>query len=320
MSEMSTIPPDAETSANGTRHPAPEGSPDTAPLQREERVSVMYGDRLCTKCHYNLIGQPILREPHYGMFIARCPECATVAALQEYPQLGRWAHRWAVILSTFWVLVILAITLMSTPPLIISMAEFGDLGARPYRSALGDHWEAWYEAEFDKPPNTNSWNPDKFDEWVAANPPAETLAGMGGFWEVTSSLELFFIIVPMGIAFTYGCFLSVALVHRRRRTLFLITLTLLFLVGAVYGTAWYQINVYNSIDSFGDLSFLQIEFPLRAIGIVGVWFLLVTGVLFGRSIVRGLVRILLPPKMRGSLAVLWTTDGMLPPTKETSVA
>ena len=61
----------------------------------EERVSALDGDRLCTNCHYNLIGQPVLREPYYQMFIVRCPECATVAALQEFPPLGRWSHRWA---------------------------------------------------------------------------------------------------------------------------------------------------------------------------------------------------------------------------------
>ena len=75
--------------------------PQAASSSGTERrtVSILVGDRLCTKCGYNLTGQPVLREPHYEMLIVRCPECGAVAALQEYPVLGRWAGRWAALLA-----------------------------------------------------------------------------------------------------------------------------------------------------------------------------------------------------------------------------
>ena len=41
------------------------------------------GDRFCTGCNYNLIGQRVVREEHYSLFIVRCPECATVASVQD---------------------------------------------------------------------------------------------------------------------------------------------------------------------------------------------------------------------------------------------
>ena len=51
---------------------------------------IMTGDRFCTKCGYNLVGQEIVREKHYELLIVRCPECATVTGLQDYPRLGTW--------------------------------------------------------------------------------------------------------------------------------------------------------------------------------------------------------------------------------------
>ena len=88
MSEAPKAPP-----PGGTGHPA------------EQRISTLVGDRLCIKCGYNLTGQHVLREPHYEMLIVRCPECATVASMQEYPLLGRWAGRWAALAAGLWFLL-----------------------------------------------------------------------------------------------------------------------------------------------------------------------------------------------------------------------
>ena len=52
-------------------------------IAREQRVSVIVGDRLCVHCGYNLTGQNIYREPYYELLIARCPECGSVASVLE---------------------------------------------------------------------------------------------------------------------------------------------------------------------------------------------------------------------------------------------
>ena len=61
-------------------------------------------DRACIECGFNLFGQTIVRDEHYGMPIARCPECGRVCALQEYPGLGVWARRWNGLLGSLWLL------------------------------------------------------------------------------------------------------------------------------------------------------------------------------------------------------------------------
>ena len=69
---------------------------------------ILTGDRFCTKCGYNLIGQQIVREEYYSMLIVRCPECATVASVQEYPLLGGWAIRWGALLAALWFITLVA--------------------------------------------------------------------------------------------------------------------------------------------------------------------------------------------------------------------
>ena len=109
----------------------------------EVRISVVTGDRLCARCAYNLTGQLVTREPHYGLLIVRCPECATVASIQEYPLLGRWANRWGAVLAVVCLIFLLGMWLAS------SAATFGwtlgtaEGGSRRY----GDYLEELMSAD-----------------------------------------------------------------------------------------------------------------------------------------------------------------------------
>ena len=64
---MTDLPQTTETSA-------PTGS-------SEAIVARVDGTRPCLRCGHDLHGQSIVREPEYGLFIARCSECGTVAAM-----------------------------------------------------------------------------------------------------------------------------------------------------------------------------------------------------------------------------------------------
>jgi len=87
-----------------------------------ETLGQIQTDRACIGCGFNLFGQTIVRDEHYGMPIARCPECGRVCALQEYPGLGAWARRWSSGLAAVWLLV--AIGLLSLV-LTLSIAPTG---------------------------------------------------------------------------------------------------------------------------------------------------------------------------------------------------
>ncbi|MGV6813619.1 MAG: hypothetical protein ACWA5W_01265 [Phycisphaerales bacterium] len=64
-------------------------------------------DRACIGCGFNLFGQPVTKEAHYGLAIARCPECGTVAAIQSYPTMSHWVNRFRAILAALWIVVLL---------------------------------------------------------------------------------------------------------------------------------------------------------------------------------------------------------------------
>ncbi len=84
-----------------------------APEAELSRHGELVGDRACAKCHFNLAGQTIVRERHYGMLMVRCPECGTPAALQEYPLLGRWAARLGYVVAASWMFVVLGLVCLT---------------------------------------------------------------------------------------------------------------------------------------------------------------------------------------------------------------
>lgn len=297
-----------DASSRLTQEPKREGE-----LRQEQRVSVMYGDRLCTTCHYNLIGQPVIREPHYDLLVVRCPECATVASLQEYPHLGRWANRWSVIFSGIWIMLLLALASGGIAAVIGMTGGFTEEAVDQYENDLQKHWSDWYAETYPNATSKNQWwNPDKFDEWTVAHTPSKLMTELHAVNGLFRQPETLLFIVPLFITSVLGVFWSVALVHRRRLTLFLMSVVLLILAGAIYGTIWWQIAQFPA-DDFDDIAWVQIGMPLMATMLGLCWFLLVTGLLCGRPVARWLVRVMLPPRLLGPLNVLWLTDGLTPP-------
>jgi len=64
-------------------------------------------DRACVGCGFNLYGQTVTKDPHYGFAIARCPECGQVAALQSYPTMSRWVNRFRALIASLWVALLI---------------------------------------------------------------------------------------------------------------------------------------------------------------------------------------------------------------------
>ena len=77
-----------------------------APRQKRVVQKIVTGDRICVHCGYNLFGQEIFREEHYSMLVVRCPECATIASVQDNPLVSRWASRWGAVLAALWFVVV----------------------------------------------------------------------------------------------------------------------------------------------------------------------------------------------------------------------
>jgi hypothetical protein len=307
VSEAPKAPPPGATS-----HPA------------ENRISTLVGDRLCIKCGYNLTGQPVLREPHYEMLIVRCPECGTVASMQEYPLLGRWAGRWAAVAAALWFLLGFALLLASAGILLGITSGITGFACQPYAQRLAEQQLAWLEQQdpntvgqnvqwmLSQPPNPY-WGVDQ--GWWADQDPAQLLQEAGG-WAGAVDLGaiahwpwLALVAVPI------GCFWAVALLHLRKRSLFIfggivVTVAGAFAVIAHYQSAGTQAWGWTTAMSLAQR---QIGPPITAMTLGFALIPLSIGLAVGRPIVRGLVRALLPPRLRSPLALLWTTQGLKPP-------
>ncbi len=295
----------------------------------EPRVSTLVGDRLCIKCGYNLTGQPVKREGHYDMLIVRCPECATVASLQEYPLLGRWAGRWAMLLAALWFGFVLLLALASAGILYFEAESVAQTASGPHAIWLAERQRQWakeQEAQGTLPPNAQWILSDRASPyrgldptWSAQQDFDALLAEAGGwrsaadFWALRQWTGLSIWAVPI------GCFWAVVLAHVRRRRLILFGLLLIGLAGVFTVIGHFNApGQYPMYLAWGWVTTLTIA--QRQIGppfyIMSLAFAIVPlslGLVFGRPIVRGLIRALLPPRLRSSLALLWTADGWEPP-------
>lgn len=119
------------TGANGAPSPAGLAAP------AEQRVSEIRGDRLCERCGFNLCGQMVLREGHYGLLIARCPECGQVAPMQEYPRRSKWARRVVAVAAAALVLLFAGMTIAIAAGAYGVARGVADVAARPLGAEIG---------------------------------------------------------------------------------------------------------------------------------------------------------------------------------------
>ncbi len=291
--------------------------------EHEERVSALVGDRLCTKCGYNLTGQAVVREPHYGMLIVRCSECAMVASVQEYPLLGRWASRWAMLGAAMW-FAASTVFLFATGGAIFGFGTaIVESASRPLALTIAEHQLAWLkEQDQDSLAQQLQWQlsagPKLYTtldpDWWATQDPAALLAEAGGWTGALgrSALGLWsWLSVTLLAA---GCFWAVLLAHLRRKWLLLFSLLPVGIAG-LFAIVTYAgdttaaggwVTVLSTAEQqLGPIYCgLSIAFALIPLNL---------GLVFGRPFTRLLIRALLPPRLRSSLALLWTMDGLDPP-------
>lgn len=306
---------DADRAPRGEADQRDPGDPrDAAPdAQRDERVSILCGDRQCVGCAFNLSGQPVVREPHYRMLIVRCPECGTAAALQEYPALGKWAARWAAIAAGLYLLVLLAGMFAA------GGAGFGFCMASTDEAAdsAGLAIAELQERDGIKPPgygsptrSATSWDPID-PAWLAKQDlgalrrrvapwPTAVIPQAAPFW--TSGAL---------VAVCFGVVASVALMGVSRWRLPLTTVAPAALAAFFCWQRWLEIT------SGGGMRTEANELAERMIGPT-VWGMTIAllmiamgvGLVIGRPVARGMVRALLPPRLAASFSALWTCDGL----------
>ncbi len=305
-----------------------------------ERLGVVLGDRLCVECGFNLHGQTITREEHYRMLAVRCPECSTLASLQEYPVLGKWGARFGAVLALAWLGAALGVAFFTGLSLYVSAEAAAGVTTRPAARMIGEAYKMYTEEmpeqTLDDIAATGVINPTwDYEAWDMADVWAETDwveaqdidALTAGHRDGTYWLRLLVSAIPIAlVGGAWGVAWSVLLLHRRRTRALILTgiiagLCVPLIVLSHWGSAaewdgfgpWSSSNWTNVIAT-QSIAARELGLLPALVGLGFGYLGIVLGLLLGRKIVRGIVRLLLPPNLRGSLAVLWHADGLPSPT------
>lgn len=290
----------------------------------EARVSTLVGARLCAGCGFDLCGQPVVREPHYKMLMVRCPECATVAGLQEYPQRTRWIGRLTGLWVAAWLMVLIIAALVSAALLNTAANSTARTMVSGYAAeiavAYNDHLQ---RTPVPSPGNVyNPWQqngPPSADWWVDetwwARASDATLGASGGAFHATRWPLVAKAVYDLPMAVLIGLVWSVALLHVRRRRVLVLAAVLALVALFLNMLSWGQLRFFmGSNRPAAELAMSQMGTFARvaALGVlaggvmVGLW--------IGRPLARWAVRILLPPRLWGSLSLLWIEEGLTPPS------
>lgn len=318
------------------------GSTSTPVARPDAPTAFITGDRLCTSCGYNLVGQAIVREPHYALLIARCPECGTCAAVQEYPLLGRWAHRWAMALAAIWMLLIVG-AFVGTSGMMMGLAlGASETAAEPYsyfiqnvfseveRQAARQATEAPSDANSSLSPGTVIINRPggaqqittvggllgnsvSFQKWWSAQDKAAMLGQAGGWRSGLTPESIAIWVFSVLAMLAIGWFWAAMLVQLSRRGLLVWGGAVLILAAGFAAVP--ALDAMTREPSWGWMAGrTQLMPPFLGFSMILYFAGLAIGLVTGRPVVRFMIRMLLPPRMRYSLAVLWTCDGRaLPP-------
>ncbi|HLP85844.1 MAG TPA: hypothetical protein VK157_15950 [Phycisphaerales bacterium] len=259
-----------------------------------ETVGVVEEPCWCTKCGYSMQHQPMSHEPHYGLLIAKCPECATVrpvhaAAISRTLAKGLgfarvswfffWCFAWVIGCAFAWATLAFVI---------------GTEVSRPLRLQLRDQF-GW-----------DAITPEKVPAALASALPAH------GITHALTRSEMLTMVLAVAFAFVSTALGIIGVPMLKLRGA--MVLTLLAMIGAAFGTAF-------AIAMEGDI--LTTNAESLSWRYVGVWVAVLTiaacgvcafaGLWVMRPAARWFLMLTGDPVMQLRATRLWTMDGKKPP-------
>lgn len=244
-------------------------------------------DTFCESCGYNLHTQAVVRDQRLGLLVCRCPECGRFSAAGRATSASRvWLNRFDTGLLIAWILFLLA--LFSLCSLFLGLVAYGHVMQ-----------DVRFES-FQRPvPN----RPGQSYPMMRYTLRDAQLSGIENDieWQRREQLERALLVgITALLGLLAGGLFSVLLWHVKgwRRALALLP--------AFVGCGWSAVVWSND-----PMTVWVRDWGLRRMGLVclGECVAIVVGVYLGRPVARGLLHILLSPKLRQHLAFLWTVDG-----------
>jgi hypothetical protein len=269
------------------------------PLKAAERHPRLAVDTFCVECGYNLHSQEVTRDERLGIFVCRCPECGRFHPAGAGITATRpWANRLATMLLVFWVLIILfalfwivmgfgALQMAHVESFTDSRAETLDGRETEWMQPTGPGPAQQVLKGTTQP--VNNW---RYVRAIRHPVGAELTQYRWNFFFETLGTSL--------LGFAVGMLMVVFFWHWKRRG-YAIAMLLPFVV------AGFVIVILNFDDQYDRIRpwAIQVVLGFAALEMC----LMGAGVLLGRKIARGLLRMFIPPKPRQHFAFLWAVDG-----------
>ncbi|MCA9303576.1 MAG: hypothetical protein KC996_05590 [Phycisphaerales bacterium] len=275
--------------------------------------STVSTDRPCASCGFNLFGQILQREPVYKLVVARCPECGTIASLQEYPAMTGWVNRWKLLLASVWIVILLGVLVGNFGAATGLNYALVDVASENYADLLGIRYDEFTGGKANPNRYSGRWtNVDLV--WARDNAP-RILDEMGGVLHGTNRAFLWGWTGTAVVMFLFGVFWSTTLLGARRRTALLIPGLAIVAAGSLVivnnaVSDWLRGSTPLWAGSIAKHVYIPYTVPMNmALMLIAAG----VGVFAGRPLVRFVVQMMLPPRLRTPLGVLWTRDGLKPP-------
>ncbi len=288
------------------------------PCDAGDLIESIRADRACIKCGFNLFGQAVVKEEHYQLPIARCPECGTVAALQSYPTMSHWVNRFRALIAGVWIIALLFAFIIQ----ILIVGSFADSASRavgdPLAKEIGKAYYQWAE-ENGTTTSIAGWaaTPEAYYQWVSV--PSdwvdehlnEIVAEFGGLWKEFDRSTFMYVIPAWIVAFLTGVFWSIVLLgaSRKRAAMVPVVASVFIVVLSFFSFSPPMFFALQASEIAKEL-YASLLTPV-AVGIQLPMILL--GVFLGRKIARGIIILTLPPRSRIPFSIFWTRDGLALP-------
>jgi hypothetical protein len=274
------------------------------PSPTTTHLGVLEVDAFCVGCHYNLHGQVVTLDDRLGIPICRCPECGRFhPAGSGVTASSIWVRRFATLLLFIWVGVALLVTIAG----LFAMVGLTSGSIEPFTDSQ-DVTPSGKPVEYKVVNGANVMVEAGTDVVVNNSRTVWTLRPFLTAYQPDGKLNMVAPIVcatSLFMGFMAGSLCVTLLWHWPRGRYFwclLLPLAPAAFLFLCYGQSdWYEF--------IRDQVFARIagQSGLQSAGIL-------LGVIFGRKVSRTVVRMLVPPKARQSLAFLWRVDGKpLPP-------
>jgi hypothetical protein len=255
-----------------------EQKPVVPPLQRHLQMET---DFFCYACGYNLHGQIVTRDERLDIMICRCPECGRFhPAALGVSATRPWLARLGVILIFWWVTTLLAV--------------FGFAGF--FQGMLGFAHLEMFTTYDQSNQQYYRWNPPRILRTPMPQDPyyyhRQEVA-----WKMLGG-------TTVALSVVFGAFCAVTMWHLPKNRLYWVLLWPILAALITYWLWWANYDIEQIIGwSITRLAvYAAVNVAAMAIGLQ-----------IGRPVVRGLLKAVVPPKLRQHVHFLWTCDGKTPP-------